>query len=96
MGRGQTPGAKAEAADASDLPDGLDTSAELARREDRLKGIVAAKAEIERRAKEREAAARVAYEAKLAARKIKTVDDDPLARTPPPARRRQAPATDGC
>lgn len=83
MGKGQTPGAKAEAADASDLPDGLDTPAELARREDRLKGIAAAKAEIERRAKERKAVECAAYEAKLAARKIKTLDDNPLARTPP-------------
>ena len=63
---------KAEAADASDLPDGLDIPAELARREDRLKGIAAAKAEIERRAKEREAAERTEYEATLAARKART------------------------
>ncbi len=62
---------KAEAADASDLPDGLDIPAELERRDDRLKGIAAAKAEIERRAKEREAAERAEYEAKLAARKAK-------------------------
>jgi len=62
---------KAEAADASDLPDGLDIPAELARREDRLKGIAAAQAEIERRAKEREAGERAEYEATLAARKAK-------------------------
>jgi len=63
---------KAEAADASDLPDGLDIPAELERREDRLKGIAAAQAEIERRAKERETGERAEYEAKLAARKSKT------------------------
>lgn len=62
---------KAESADASDLPDGLDIPAELARREDRLKGIAAAKAEIERRSRQREAGERAEYEAKLAARKAK-------------------------
>lgn len=62
---------KAEAADASDLPDGLDIPAELVRREDRLQGIAAAKAEIERRAAVRQAGERAEYEAKLATRKAK-------------------------
>ena len=61
----------AEAADASDLPDGLDIPAELARREDRLKGIAAAQAEIQRRAEVRAAGERAEYEAKQAARKAK-------------------------
>ena len=63
---------KAEAADQSDLPDGLDIPAELTRREDRLKGIAAAKAEIERRAVVRQAGERAEYDAKLAQRKAKT------------------------
>jgi hypothetical protein len=62
---------KAQAADASDLPDGLDIPAELERREDRLKGIAAAKAEIQRRAQARQAGEQAEYEAKLAARKAK-------------------------
>jgi transposase len=62
---------KAERADASELPDGLDIPAELARREDRLKGIAAAKAEIERRAQAREAGERADYQAKMAARKAR-------------------------
>lgn len=62
---------RAAAADASDLPDGLDIPAELARREDRLRGIAAAKAEIARRAQQREAGERAEYDAKLAARKAK-------------------------
>lgn len=62
---------KAQAADASDLPDGLDIPAELERREDRLQGIAAAKREIERRAQARQAAERAEYQAKLAARKAR-------------------------
>src|ERR1700719_3183077 len=47
--------AKAEAADAADLPDGLSIPDELARREERLRKIAAARAKIEARAKERHA-----------------------------------------
>ena len=45
--------AKAEAADQADSPDGMSIPAELARREDRLRLLAAARAKIEARAKER-------------------------------------------
>jgi transposase len=59
---------KAEAADRSDLPDGLSVPRELERREKRLSAIAAAKAEIERRAGERHAREQAAYEEKVARR----------------------------
>jgi transposase len=64
--------AKAEAADQADLPDGMSIPEELARREDRLKALAAAKATIEARARERFARDQAEYEAKLAARAAKT------------------------
>jgi transposase len=64
--------AKAEAADAADLPDGLSIPDELARREERLRKIAAARAKIEARAKERHAREQAEHEAKLAARTAKT------------------------
>lgn len=60
--------ARAEAADTEPLPKGMDVPEELARREDRLEAIRAAKAELEARAGEREVAERAEYEAKMAAR----------------------------
>jgi len=62
---------QAEEADRADLPDGLDIPAELARRENRLAAIAAAKAAIERRAAERHAEERADFEKKLSARKDK-------------------------
>lgn len=62
---------QAEEADNSELPDGLDIPAELARREARLEAIAEAKVEIERRAAERYAAEQAEYEKKLAERKAK-------------------------
>jgi transposase len=62
---------QAEEADRSDLPDGLDIPAELARREERLAAIAQAKAEIERRAAERHTEEQAAYEEKLAERQTK-------------------------
>jgi transposase len=56
---------KAEAADRTDIPDGMSIPEELERREKRLSGIAAAKAEIERRAAERHAREQVAYEKKV-------------------------------
>jgi transposase len=64
--------AKAEAADQSDVPDGMSIPEELERREDRLKALAAAKATIEARAKERFEREQAEYEAKLAARAAKT------------------------
>lgn len=63
---------KAESADKADIPDGMNVPEELQRREQRLSGIAAAKAEIERRAAERHALEQVAYEEKIAARTKKT------------------------
>ena len=56
---------RAEAANAEDLPDGMNLPEELSRREERLAAIAAAKAKIEARVK---AEAEAAYAAKLAAR----------------------------
>ena len=47
--------AKAEAADAADIPDGMSIPDELARREERLRKIAEARTKIETRAKERHA-----------------------------------------
>jgi hypothetical protein len=64
--------AKAEAADKSDLPDGMSIPEELARREERLRKIAQAKATIAARAKERHAREKAEYDAKIAAREAKT------------------------
>ena len=62
---------QAEVADHSEKPDGLDIPAELARREERLIAIAAAKAEIERRAAVRHTEEQADYEKKQAKRKAK-------------------------
>jgi len=59
---------KAEAADRADIPDGMNIPEELERREKRLAGIAAAKAEIEKRAAERHAREQATYEKKVAER----------------------------
>lgn len=59
---------RAEAADRKDIPDGMSIPEELERREKRLTGIAAAKAEIEKRAAERHAREQAAYEKKVAER----------------------------
>jgi transposase len=64
--------AKAEAADQTDVPDGMSIPEELARREDRLEKLAAARAKIEARAKERFTRELAEHEAKLAARAAKT------------------------
>jgi transposase len=63
--------AKAEAADAADIPDGMSVPDELARREERLRKIKEARATIEARAKERHAREMADHEAKMAAREAK-------------------------
>jgi len=63
--------AMAEAADTTEVPDGMDIPAELARRDQRLKAIGEAKAKLEARAAERHAAEQAAYEAKKAERETK-------------------------
>ena len=57
--------ALAEAADNEKIPDGINLPEEIARREDRLKAIAAAKTKIGERAKERFDQEQAAYQAKL-------------------------------
>lgn len=64
--------ALAESADQSELPEGLSVPAEIARREDQLTAIAAAKAKIEARARERYAREKIEFDAKLQARADKT------------------------
>src|ERR1700732_2066508 len=59
--------AKAEAADAADIPDGMSIADELARREERLGKLAEARAKIEARAKERHAREQAEAAGKLAA-----------------------------
>jgi transposase len=61
----------AEAADNEKLPDGISLPEEIARREDRLKAIAAAKIKIEERARERFAQEQAAYQAQLDKRAAK-------------------------
>jgi transposase len=63
--------AKAEAADAADIPDGMSIPDELALREERLRKIAEARAKIEARARERYAREMAEHEAKLAAREAR-------------------------
>jgi transposase len=63
---------RAEAADQTDVPDGISIPEELARREDRLEKLAAARAKIEARARERFARELAEHEAKLRAREAKT------------------------
>ena len=74
---------RAEAANAKDLPEGLNLPEELIRREQRLAAIAAAKAKIEARVK---AEAEAAYAAKLAARaqRAKKNGKPPRGRPPTP------------
>jgi transposase len=63
--------ARAEAADAADIPDGMSIPDELALREERLGKIAQARATIEARAKERHARALAEHQAQVAAREAK-------------------------
>src|SRR5918993_325899 len=76
--------AKAEAADRSDLPDGLSIPDELARREERLAQLAKARAKIEARARERFERERTEHEAKLAARDAKAAATGRKPRGRPP------------
>ena len=64
--------ARAEAADAEPLPEGLSIPEELVRREERLAAIRQAKAQIEARAAERDARDKAEFDAKIKAREDKT------------------------
>ena len=78
--------ARAEVADQTNIPDGMSIPEELARREDRLEKLTAARATIEARAGERFAREQTEHEAKLAARAAKTAvtGKKPGGRPPPP------------
>src|SRR3954447_16529550 len=76
--------AKAEAADRSDLPDGLSIPDELARREERLAMLAEARAKIEARAKERFEREQADHEARLAARDAKAAATGRKPRGKPP------------
>jgi transposase len=78
--------ALAEAADQADVPDGMSVPEELARREDRLARIAAAKATIAARAKARLAREQAEHAAKLEAReeKAKKTGRKPGGRPPQP------------
>ncbi len=77
--------AKAEAADQTDVPDGMSVPEELARREQRLATIAKARATIETRTKERHARERAEHEAKLATRAAKSAATGKKPRGRPPA-----------
>ena len=74
--------AKAEAADAADIPDGMSIPAELARREERLRKIAEARTNIEARAKERHAREMAEYEAALATPRLRPRAKSPAASRP--------------
>lgn len=78
--------ARAEAADQADLPDGMSIPEELARREQRLAEIARARATIEARARQRQAAEQAEYDTKMAARAAKaaTSGKQPGGRPPTP------------
>jgi len=78
--------ARAEASDRDPIPDGMDIPAEIARREDRLAALSAAKAAIEARAQERYSQEQEAYDAKMAERQTreKTTGKKPKGKKPTP------------
>jgi transposase len=73
---------KAEAADQTDLPDGMSVPDELARRKERLGKLAEARAKLEARAAERHAREQAEYEAKLAAREAKIAATGNASRSP--------------
>ncbi len=77
---------KAQCADNTDMPDGMDIPTELSIRRERIEAIKEAKAEIERRAAERYAEEQKAYEAKIAERvkKEQETGRKPRGKTPQP------------
>jgi transposase len=75
---------QAEAADQADLPDGMNIPEELSRRTERIKAIVEAKAEIERRAAERYAQEKEAYDKTQAERAEKEQKTGKKPRGPKP------------
>jgi transposase len=84
----------AESADAAELPEGLSVPAEIARREDQLTAIAAAKAKIEARAKERYAREQAEFKAKMKAREEKAARTGRKPGGKPPAPPSEAPRTE--
>lgn len=76
--------ALAEAADQSAAPDGMSVPAEIARREDQLKAITEAKAQIEARAKERYSREKAEFDARMAIRQAKETETGKKPRGKPP------------
>ena len=81
---------KAETADQTDIPDGMSIPEELARRQERLEKLAAARATIEARAKERFERDQAEHQAKMAARAAKAEATGKKPRGKPPA-----PPTEG-
>jgi transposase len=86
--------ALAETADQSELPEGLSVPAEIARREEQLTAIAAAKARIEARAKERYEREKAAFDAKLKARADKAAKTGKKPGGKPPAPPSPTPRAD--
>jgi transposase len=79
--------ALAEKADRTGVPDGMDVPAEIARREQRLKAIERAKAQIEQRARERLQAEQQDHQAKLDRRQAqRDAGNKPRGKDPEPPR----------
>lgn len=79
--------ALAEKADRAGVPDGMDVPAEIARREQRLKAIEQAKAQIEQRARERLQAEQQEHRAKLERRQAqRDAGNKPRGKDPEPPR----------
>lgn len=76
--------AKAEAADQSEVPDGMSIPEELERRETRLAKLAEARAKIEARAQERHAREQAEYKAQVAARAAKAEATGKRPRGKPP------------
>ena len=83
--------ALADSADQSERPEGLSVPAEIARREDQLAAIAAAKLKIEARAKERYEREKAAFDAKLQMREEKAAKTGKKPSGKPPAPPSEAP-----
>lgn len=76
--------ALAEAADQTAAPDGMSVPAEISRREDQIKAITQARAQIEARAKERYEREKAEFDARMAARQAKEAETGKKPRGKPP------------
>ena len=74
----------AEATDQSAIPDGMSVPKEIARREDQIKAISAARTQIESRARERYAREKAEFDSKVATRQAKEAETGKKPRGKPP------------